>query len=98
MKIARELAACGTELPLWIKGNAGRPEMDADGSVHYRAGPEVFAQAVPELVAAGVRFIGGCCGSTPAHVRAIVAAIENLRSQERGTAMRGSSEGDHAGV
>ena len=44
VKIARELAACGSALPLWIKGNAGRPEMEADGSVHYRAGPEVFAQ------------------------------------------------------
>lgn len=79
VKIARELAACGSELPLWIKGNAGRPELAADGSVHYRAGPDVFSAAVPELVAAGVRFIGGCCGSTPAHVRAIVAAIDSLR-------------------
>jgi methionine synthase I (cobalamin-dependent) len=80
VRIARELAACGSALPLWIKGNAGRPEMEADGSVHYRAGPEVFAQAVPELAAAGVRFIGGCCGSTPDHVRAIVAAIGQLGS------------------
>ena len=79
VKVARELAQCGAELPLWIKGNAGRPEMAADGSVHYRAGPEDFSRAVPELVAAGVRVIGGCCGSTPAHVAAIVAAIEATR-------------------
>lgn len=79
IKVAQELAQCGSDLPLWIKGNAGRPEMEADGSVHYRAGPEDFRRAVPELVAAGVRFIGGCCGSTPAHVVAIVAAIANLR-------------------
>lgn len=84
VRIAREFAACGSTLPLWIKGNAGQPEMDADGSVHYRAGPDVFAQAVPELVAAGVRFIGGCCGSTPNHVRAIVAAIEQLGSAVAG--------------
>jgi len=76
VKVARELAQCGGELPLWIKGNAGRPVMAADGSSHYNAGPEDFSRAVPELVAAGVRFIGGCCGSTPAHVAAIVAAIE----------------------
>ncbi len=80
VKVARELAQCGAELPLWIKGNAGRPEMAADGSVHYRASPDDFARAVPELVAAGVRFIGGCCGSTPAHVAAIVAAIAPLRA------------------
>ena len=80
VKVARELAQCGSELPLWIKGNAGRPVMAADGSTHYNAGPEDFSRAVPELVAAGVRFIGGCCGSTPAHVAAIVAAIEAVRS------------------
>ncbi len=81
VKVARELAQCGSELPLWIKGNAGRPVMAADGSSHYNAGPEDFSRAVPELVAAGVRFIGGCCGSTPAHVAAIVAAIEAVPSR-----------------
>jgi 5-methyltetrahydrofolate--homocysteine methyltransferase len=81
VKVARELAQCGTDLPLWIKGNAGRPKMAADGSTHYDAGPEDFSRAVPELVETGVRFIGGCCGSTPAHVAAIVAAI--AREPER---------------
>jgi methionine synthase I (cobalamin-dependent) len=84
VKVARELAQCGTDLPLWIKGNAGLPKMAADGSTHYTAGPEDFGRAVPELVAAGVRFIGGCCGSTPAHVAAIVAAINDIPAvQER---------------
>jgi methionine synthase I (cobalamin-dependent) len=78
IKVASEMAACGSELPLWIKGNAGRPEMDADGKTHYRALPEDFSRAVPELAAVGVRFIGGCCGSTPAHVRAIATAINSL--------------------
>lgn len=75
VNVARELAQCGTDLPIWIKGNAGRPKRAADGSTHYDAGPEDFSRAVPLLRAAGVRFIGGCCGSTPAHVAAIVAAI-----------------------
>lgn len=83
INVARQFAACGSELPIWIKGNAGRPEMEADGSVHYRAGPEDFSRAVPELVAAGVRFIGGCCGSTPAHVKAIVEALDKLRAEGR---------------
>jgi methionine synthase I (cobalamin-dependent) len=78
VNIAHDYAACGSELPIWIKGNAGRPEMEADGSVHYRAGPEDFSRAVPELVATGVRFIGGCCGSTPAHVQAIAKAIDKI--------------------
>jgi methionine synthase I (cobalamin-dependent) len=80
INVARELAQCGSDLPLWIKGNAGSPEIAADGSTHYKAGPDDFSRAVPELVAAGVRFIGGCCGSTPAHVAAIVAAIDSIRA------------------
>ena len=62
-------------LPIWIKGNAGQPQVDAAGNVRYTAGPEVFAAVVPPLLAAGARFIGGCCGSTPEHVRAIAKAL-----------------------
>jgi len=62
-------------LPIWIKGNAGRPQVDAAGNVRYNAGPEVFASVVGPLLAAGARFIGGCCGSTPDHVRAIAKAL-----------------------
>ena len=62
-------------LPLWIKGNAGRPQVDSAGNVRYNAGPEIFAAVVPPLLAAGARFIGGCCGSTPEHVRAIAKAL-----------------------
>ncbi len=73
--IARKYAACGTDLPIWVKGNAGLPETDGLGNMVFRAGPEVYAQTVPELLAAGARFIGGCCGSTPEHVRAIAQAM-----------------------
>jgi methionine synthase I (cobalamin-dependent) len=62
-------------LPIWIKGNAGRPQVDSAGNVRYTAGPEVFAAAVPPLLAAGAKFIGGCCGSTPEHVRAMSKAL-----------------------
>ena len=62
-------------LPIWIKGNAGRPQVDSAGNVRYTAGPEVFAAVVPPLLAAGARFIGGCCGSTPGHVHAIAKAL-----------------------
>jgi len=62
-------------LPIWIKGNAGRPQVDSAGNVRYTTGPEVFANVVKPLLAAGARFIGGCCGSTPDHVRAIAKAL-----------------------
>ena len=73
--IARQYTACGTELPIWVKGNAGLPETDPLGNMVFRAKPEIYAEAVPQLLEAGARFIGGCCGSTPDHVRAIAQAM-----------------------
>jgi 5-methyltetrahydrofolate--homocysteine methyltransferase len=75
VNIAEQYAACGSELPIWIKGNAGRAEIDADGGTVYRAGPETYAEAVPTLLTAGARFIGGCCGSSPDHIGAVAAAM-----------------------
>jgi methionine synthase I (cobalamin-dependent) len=63
-------AACS--LPVWIKPNAGLPEMK-DGSVVYTTPPSVFASYLPALVQAGAEFIGGCCGATPEFIRALAA-------------------------
>jgi len=73
--VAREFAACGGGLPVWIKGNAGKPEVSSGGQTVYRATPDVFAAAAGPLMEAGARFIGGCCGSTPAHIRALARAL-----------------------
>ncbi|MFI5352443.1 MAG: homocysteine S-methyltransferase family protein [Candidatus Binatales bacterium] len=56
--------ASATDRPIWIKPNAGLPEL-VDGKVIYRMTPERFASHAPALIAAGARFIGGCCGTTP---------------------------------
>ncbi len=63
-----------TKLPVWIKANAGLPEI-VDGKAVYKTTPEMFASHVPSLVEAGANFVGGCCGSTPAFIR---AAAERL--------------------
>ena len=59
-----------TGLPLWMKANAGLPEWE-DGKTVYRTTPAAFAAHVPALVDAGVRFVGGCCGTTPEFIRAM---------------------------
>ncbi|NLX56931.1 MAG: methionine synthase [Planctomycetaceae bacterium] len=59
-----------TSRPLWIKANAGLPEV-VDGEVVYRTTPAQFAAHVPALVAAGAQFIGGCCGTSPAYIAAV---------------------------
>ena len=66
-----------TDLPILIHANAGVPEL-VDGETVFRQSPEDFSAKVPELVAAGANIVGGCCGSTPAHISAMKAAVEAM--------------------
>jgi methionine synthase I (cobalamin-dependent) len=59
-----------TDKPLWMKANAGLPEM-AEGRVVYRTNPETFAGFGPALMAAGASFLGGCCGTNPEYIRVL---------------------------
>jgi len=58
-----------TSLPLFARPNAGTPTL-ADDRWVYPLTPELLAARVPELLAAGVTMLGGCCGTTPAHIAA----------------------------
>ena len=55
--------------------NAGKPEL-IDGQAVYRVSPEDFATAAEKIHSAGVSIMGGCCGTSPAHIKAMVAQIE----------------------
>lgn len=59
-----------SSLPLWFKANAGLPQI-VDGRATYAITPEQFAAGAVELVAQGANFVGGCCGTSPAFIRAI---------------------------
>ena len=72
--IVAELSAATAGLPLWVKPNAGLPRMTGDSAV-YDVTPDHLAEAARAYVEAGARIVGGCCGSTPDHVRAIAEAI-----------------------
>jgi len=65
---------------LVAKPNAGKPRLVGQETV-YDATPEDMAEYAHKFVALGVRVVGGCCGSTPAHVRAIAAAVKNQVGQ-----------------
>ena len=77
-----------TDLPLWFKPNAGLPKL-VDGETVFRETPEEMAAHFEELIAAGAGIVGGCCGTTPEHIRLFVAGccgttpehIRQLRSQ-----------------
>jgi methionine synthase I (cobalamin-dependent) len=64
-------AAC--ELPIWIKPNAGLPKMEG-AAIRYDTSAEFFASHYAALREAGASFLGGCCGSTPEFIRALVSA------------------------
>jgi 5-methyltetrahydrofolate--homocysteine methyltransferase len=74
-EIVAELSAAAGTLPLWVKPNAGLPRMTGDAAV-YDVTPELLGEAARGYVQAGARIVGGCCGSTPDHVRAIAEAIK----------------------
>jgi len=68
VEICRRLRSA-TDRPIWIKANAGLPSV-VDGKAQYQVTPEEFASFVPQLLAAGASFLGGCCGTNPSHGRA----------------------------
>lgn len=67
-----------TTLPLWCKPNAGMPEL-VGGKTVYRETPETMAARIPELIEAGANIVGGCCGTTPAHIAAFRKVIDEMK-------------------
>jgi len=68
--ICARLKAAAQGHPVWIKANAGLPQMQ-DGKTVYATTAEEFASFVPAVLEAGARFIGGCCGTSPEFIRSI---------------------------
>ena len=66
-----------TNLPVVVKPNAGLPKV-VDGETVFLVGPEAFARDVADLVKAGAVVVGGCCGTTPAHLAAVRRTVDAL--------------------
>lgn len=69
-----------TTLPLLIQSNAGLPEV-IHGELVYHETPEYMASQCRKLLDIGVNIVGGCCGTTPAHIRAIRSVVDKFRSE-----------------
>jgi 5-methyltetrahydrofolate--homocysteine methyltransferase len=74
IEIARQMRAALPQTPILIQANAGLPVLDSDRTV-FKETPEYMASRVNELIEAGANIIGGCCGTTPAHIAAIARAV-----------------------
>jgi 5-methyltetrahydrofolate--homocysteine methyltransferase len=68
--VVKEIRAVDKDIPVMIQANAGTPEF-IDGVTVYRESPRMMASFIPSLLAAGANIIGGCCGTTPEHIRSI---------------------------
>ena len=71
-----------TALPLSVMPNAGYPVVTRT-QVKYQGKPEYFAKELARIAAGGVRILGGCCGTTPAHIAALRAALDSLPAVEK---------------
>ncbi len=72
--VVDEILGAAGGIPVWVKPNAGVPKV-VGAEVVYEAGPEMLAEHVARYIEHGARIVGGCCGSTPAHVAAIARAL-----------------------
>ena len=73
--LVREFRQVST-LPLLAQANAGMPRLIEDETVHPQ-GPEEYAEGVIPLLEAGANLIGGCCGTTPEHIKLLAQKIQN---------------------
>jgi len=79
-QIIQEMLAANPGVPIWSKPNAGLPK---GGTIlpEYDVGPEDMAQYAARYVRHGAQIVGGCCGNTPAHVAAIVRAVDREKEK-----------------
>ena len=68
--------AMSADVIIYAEPNAGKPEL-ADNQAVYKVSPEDFAMAIEKIYTAGVHIIGGCCGTSPAHIRATADKLKS---------------------
>jgi homocysteine S-methyltransferase len=79
---AIERVRASTSVPLAAQPNAGIPR-SVEGRNIYLCSPEYMASYARKFVAAGVRLVGGCCGTTPDHIRAMKSALRMSEAREK---------------
>jgi len=73
--IVKQIRQYDQKVPILIHANAGMPILQG-GETRFRESPEKMAKWVPELLEAGANIVGGCCGTTTSHIRAIKKAVQ----------------------
>ncbi len=73
--IVNEIREVDRSTPVLVHANAGKPTL-SDGKTVFPETPEMMAAKVRDLIKSGANIIGGCCGTTPAHIRALANEIK----------------------
>jgi len=76
--IVKEMREIEPDKPILVHANAGLPK-NVNGVDIFPETPEQMAALVPDLIKAGANIIGGCCGTTPDHIRAIIKAVDAVQ-------------------
>lgn len=74
-KYASAVKQLGKDVLIFAEPNAGKPEL-VDGRAVYKVSPEDFAAAVEKIHSAGINITGGCCGTTPEHIRVLAERLK----------------------
>jgi 5-methyltetrahydrofolate--homocysteine methyltransferase len=77
--IVEKIRRTDPKIPILVHANAGKPH-DHNGEYIFDETPEITASYIPELIKAGATCIGGCCGTTPEHIRKIKEAASKRRT------------------
>jgi 5-methyltetrahydrofolate--homocysteine methyltransferase len=80
VQVVREMRTCGN-LPVFAKPSAGLPRISGDGLL-YPIAPDEFAGHGLAIFEAGASMVGGCCGTTPAHIAALVEAVGRAKGND----------------
>ena len=79
IEVVREIRAALPTIPILVHANAGLPQI-SDGKVFFPETPEDMAKAIRELANSGANIIGGCCGTTPDHIKAIREQVDLINA------------------
>jgi len=78
LRLLQELAAVAGEFPMSAMPNVGFPQRAGDRVIYPKSSPEYFESFAREAVGLGARILGGCCGTSPEHIRAMVQAVKGM--------------------
>ena len=84
LRILAETAQAAGGFPLSAMPNVGFPQRTGDRVIYPKSSPAYFEQFARDAVALGARILGGCCGTTPEHIRAMAKAVQGLHPAKAG--------------